>query len=77
MAGGEAHDGLRDILGFVIPYLNTMLLYFFVLFYGQGVAQSVITEKTSKLMEFFLISVCPSAMILGKLAASSPSAVLC
>lgn len=62
-------DGIREILGFAIPYLNIMLLYFFVLFYGQGVAQSVITEKSSKLMDFFLISVKPSAMILGKLTA--------
>lgn len=61
--------GIREVIGFVIPYLNIMVLYFFVLFYGQGVAQSVITEKTSKLMEFFLISVKPAAMILGKLTA--------
>lgn len=62
-------DEIRFALGMVIPYLNIMVLYFFVLLYGQGVAQSVITEKTSKLMEFFLISVRPSAMILGKLTA--------
>ena len=60
----------------IIPYLNIMVLYFFVLLYGQGVAQSVITEKTSKLMEFFLISVRPSAMILGKLTAVCLSGVI-
>ncbi len=62
-------EEIRSLLGMIIPYLNIMVLYFFVLLYGQGVAQSVITEKTSKLMEFFLISVRPSAMILGKLTA--------
>ena len=60
---------VREILSYVIPYLNIMVLYFFVLFYGQAAAQSVITEKTSKLMEFFLISVRPAVMILGKLTA--------
>ncbi|MGN1412977.1 MAG: ABC transporter permease [Anaerovoracaceae bacterium] len=69
-------DEIRFVLGMVIPYLNIMVLYFFVLLYGQGVAQSVITEKTSKLMEFFLISVRPSAMILGKLTAVCLSGVI-
>lgn len=61
--------GSKAILGFLIPYLNIMVLYFFVLIYGQGVAQSVIAEKNSKLMEFFLVSVRPTAMILGKMTA--------
>ncbi|MGN0715726.1 MAG: ABC transporter permease, partial [Anaerovoracaceae bacterium] len=69
-------DEVRSLLGLVIPYLNIMVLYFFVLLYGQGVAQGVITEKTSKLMEFFLISVRPSAMILGKLTAVCLSGVI-
>jgi len=67
---------IQVILGLVIPYLNIMLLYFFVLFYGQGVAQSVLMEKTSRLMEFFLVSVKPSAMILGKISAVCLSGVL-
>ena len=62
-------DGVSGVLGFVLPYVNMMLLYFFVLFYGQGVSQSVIMEKTSKLMDVFLISVKPAAMILGKVIA--------
>ena len=69
-------EEIRFVLSMVIPYLNIMVLYFFVLLYGQGVAQSVITEKTSKLMEFFLISVRPSAMILGKLTAVCLSGVI-
>lgn len=69
-------EEIRSLLGMIIPYLNIMVLYFFVLLYGQGVAQSVITEKTSKLMEFFLISVRPSAMILGKLTAVCLSGVI-
>lgn len=74
-AGDTEEDEASDmhlakmVLGYVIPYLNIMVLYFFVLFYGQGVAQSVIMEKTSKLMDVFLISVRPAAMILGKVTA--------
>lgn len=69
---GDADDplaGAKSVLGFVLPYLNIMVLYFFVLIYGQSLAQSVIMEKTSKLMESFLVSVRPTAMIMGKLTA--------
>ena len=62
-------ESAKSIMGFVLPYVNIMLLYFFVLFYGQGVAQNVIMEKTSKLMDVFLISVRPAAMIFGKVTA--------
>ncbi len=61
--------GARGVLGFLLPYVNIMVLYFFVLIYGQSLAQSVIMEKSSKLMETFLVSVRPTAMILGKLCA--------
>ena len=60
------YDPAREILSFVLPYLNIMTLYFMILFYGQGVANSVIMEKTSKLMDTFLISVKPAAMVMGK-----------
>lgn len=68
--------GARSVLGFVLPYLNIMVLYFFVLIYGQSLAQSVIMEKNSKLMESFLVSVRPTAMIMGKLTAVCLSGVL-
>ena len=63
----EAYDS--RLLGTFLPYLNVMVLYFLVLFYGQGVASSVVLEKQSKLMDTFLLSVRPEAMVLGKLLA--------
>lgn len=60
----------------IVSYLNVMILYFFVLAYGQSVANSVVMEKSSKLMETFLISVKPMAMILGKLLAITFAGVL-
>ena len=62
-------DGVRDVLSMVIPFISVMLMYFLVLFYGNGVANSVITEKSSKLMDNFLISVKPGAMVVGKTVA--------
>ncbi len=75
-AQGDEFEGLRDILGFILPYLNIMVLYFLILVYGQGVANSVIMEKTSKLMDSFLIAVRPPAMVLGKVLAICLAAVL-
>ena len=64
------------MLAMILPYCNIMLLYFMVLFYGQSVANSVISEKTSKLVDTFLVAVRPAAMVMGKLLAIAASGVL-
>lgn len=74
---GEGHIGdLKEVVAMILTFLNIMVLYFFVLIYGQSVAGSVIMEKNSKLMEVFLTAVKPSAMIMGKLLAISLSGML-
>lgn len=82
-ASGEGGDdaaaedeGPADFTLMAVTFLNIMIMYFFVLLYGQGVANSVIMEKSSKLMEVFLITVKPSAMILGKLLAITLAGVI-
>lgn len=60
---------VKSVLSMLLPYGNIMLLYFLVLFYGQSVANCVIMEKTSKLMDTFLVSVKPAAMVFGKVFA--------
>lgn len=67
---------LMEFLSMVLPYCTIMLLYFMVLFYGQSVATCAIAEKSSKLMDTFLVSVRPQAMMLGKVLAISLAAVL-
>lgn len=80
-ASGEngEEDGagmVKWILSMVLPYVNVMIIYFLVLFYGQGVANAVVLEKSSKLMDTFLVSVRPAAMITGKVLAVTLSSVL-
>ncbi|MBD5531882.1 MAG: ABC transporter permease [Lachnospiraceae bacterium] len=67
---------MKPALSMFLPYVNMMLLYFLVLFYGQGVANCVIMEKTSKLMDTFLVSVKPAAMVFGKVFAIITASVL-
>ena len=71
----EASD-MKDLAVMIVSYLNVMILYFFVLAYGQSVANSVVMEKSSKLMENFLISVKPAAIILGKLLAITATGII-
>ncbi len=75
----DNEDPIKGIQGgvtLVVSYLNIMVLYFFVLAYGQGVANSVVMEKSSKLMENFLISVKPTAIVLGKLLAITATGII-
>ena len=65
----EEAESAKELVSMIVLYLNIMLLYFFVLIYGQGVANNVVMEKSSKLMESMLVTVNPVAIILGKLFA--------
>ncbi|MDD3338592.1 MAG: ABC transporter permease [Lachnospiraceae bacterium] len=67
---------IRTSLSFVLPYLTIMILYFMILAYGQGIANNVIQEKSSKLMDNLLVSVKPGALIMGKVLALFTTGVL-
>ena len=69
-------DAAYSVLAMLVPYLCLMVLYFMVLFYGQSVAGCVLMEKTSKLMDFFLVTVEPAAMVLGKILATALAGIL-
>lgn len=77
--GTEARDpleALREVIAMVLPYVVIMVLYFMILAYGQGVANSVLMEKTSKLVDTFLVTVRPGAMMMGKVLAIALSGVM-
>ena len=73
---GVPIEEVREVFSAVLPYITILLLYFMILFYGQGVANSVIMEKTSKLMDMFLVSVKTGAMLLGKVVAISLAGII-
>lgn len=68
-AGEDQFGQIRKLLSFALPYAVIMGLYFMILCYGQGVANNVIQEKTSKLMDNLLLSVKPGALVMGKVLA--------
>ncbi|MGI6166774.1 MAG: ABC transporter permease [Eubacteriales bacterium] len=67
----ERVEGARETINMVMSYITIFIIYILVMFYGQGAATVVILEKTSKLMDFFLVAVKPAAMILGKVLATA------
>jgi ABC-2 type transport system permease protein len=67
---GEAKesDGMTDYLvALLVPMCFAMMIYMSVLLYGQMIGRSVVTEKTSKIVDVLLSSVKPSQLMIGKI----------
>lgn len=65
----------EEVLGALIPFFVLLTIYMMVVLYGQSMANSVMLEKTSKLMETILTAVHPVALMAGKLLATACAAV--
>ena len=61
--------GKGKLNGYISSIVVSMLLFFAIYFYGYGVAMSVASEKTSRVMELLVTSTKPSKIIVGKSAA--------
>lgn len=59
--------GKMDMSGYILGILLTMLTFFAVYYYGYGVAMSVASEKTSRVMETLVVSAKPSRILIGKI----------
>ena len=67
---------LEQLLSFLLPFMMLMIIYMMVILYGQSMANSVMLEKNSKLIETILTAVHPVALMGGKLLATATAAVL-
>lgn len=59
-----------------VPMLLSFILYFLLIYHGQSIGKSLISEKASKLMELLLISVEPYAIVAGKILATAIIAIV-
>lgn len=66
VTGESVIVGQDQTQSFFHAYLLMMVLYIAVLIYGQLVAQSVATEKSSRAMELLITSADPKNLIFGK-----------
>lgn len=55
-------------LSYIIALMLDMILYMFILIYGQMVMTSIIEEKNNRVLEIVVSSVKPSSLMLGKIA---------
>lgn len=63
---GEA-KGSSGFAAFMIAYLMAILLYIVITLYGVAVMRSVVTEKSSRVMEMLVAVVKPRALMAGKI----------
>jgi ABC-2 type transport system permease protein len=67
VAGNEPRNELAAVItSSLLPMFSAIILFLFIFMYAQFSAQSIATEKTSRVMETLLTSVHPMAIILGK-----------
>lgn len=68
-----SEDGTKN---FWYAYIMVFVLYLVIMMFGQKVAMSVVTEKTSRAMEVLITSASPVALMFGKILASSVAGII-
>lgn len=63
----EDAEETSSVVSYLIGILVAMLLYFFILIYGQMVMNSIIEEKNNRVLEIIVSSVKPTTLMLGKI----------
>lgn len=67
MIAGDDGKGIEDmIIKMILPMVMCMLLFYLIYFYGYWVANSIVAEKTSRVMELLLTSTKPLELVVGK-----------
>lgn len=67
ITAGDEGQGIEDmVVKMVLPMVMCMLLFYLIYFYGYWVANSIVAEKTSRVMELLLTSTKPLELVVGK-----------
>lgn len=65
---GKAGDGMMDFMAnLLIPLIFSLMIYMSVLLYGQMIGRSVVTEKSTKIVDVLLSSVKAEQLLFGKI----------
>lgn len=75
-AGGKSVNSIESLVNYALPLFVSIVLFMLIFSYGSIVAQSVATEKTSRVMELLLTSVRPLAVVIGKVLAMGAVSLL-
>jgi len=69
-------EGASAGASFVIAYMLAFILYIVITLYGVSVMRSVVTEKTSRVMEFMVATVKPRSLMGGKILGVGAASLL-
>lgn len=75
-AGGKNLSSVQGLVNYALPMIVSILLFMLIYTYGSIVANSIATEKTSRVMELLLTSVRPLAVVIGKVLAMAIVSIL-
>lgn len=64
---GDTEQESSSMASYIIAMLLTMVLYMFILLYGQMVMTSIIEEKNNRVLEILASTVKPTRIMLGKI----------
>ena len=67
MAVNGSDSWVQEIMNVVIPMAIALIFYMFIMIYSQQIAQSMATEKSSRVIELLITSARPLAIITGKI----------
>lgn len=68
-AGQTELNPFASMIHYLVPLVVSFVLFLLIFVYGSTIAQSIATEKTSRVMELLLTSVRPLAIVIGKVLA--------
>lgn len=63
----DGSNASSSILSYIIGMIMTMMLYMFLLLYGQMVMTSIIEEKNNRVLEIVVSSIKPTQLMMGKI----------
>ena len=68
MALSDSTSWMQEIMKVLLPMGIALIFYIYIVAYSQQIAQSMATEKSSKVIELLITSARPLAIITGKIA---------
>lgn len=72
----QQNSEIKPVFNMILIYVTLLIIYMIIIFYGNSIMQTVILEKTSKLMDTMLISISPKSMIFGKMLGVLTSGIM-
>lgn len=72
----ENEDSTGNLVNFVIAYAATIIIFVFVVMYGQWIAQGVVEEKASRIMEIMVNAATPRDLLAGKIVGIMMTALM-